>query len=202
MLRPGFLATLRGEIAEGLACRNIAVRRTLDTRIPWRPDPSAGKGGGVNIQPETTASRTAGASPNIGRRPGPLRTRRDDTTQTSTLLACVARLLETTPEQAQISTRNRQAALIAASVGDARRSARPRGMRYGVVRTDTADFSAPRGHHHCRDMWIHRISCGAEEQATRAQDFPSGLLLWMDSGRDPARKGSRPERARSRRPVR
>ena len=77
-----------------------------------------------------------------------------------------------------------------------------RRLRYGVARTDTSDFSAPRGSHHCGDMWIHRIGCCAQEQATRTQALPSGLLLWIDGGRDPARKASPPERARSRRPVR
>jgi hypothetical protein len=77
-----------------------------------------------------------------------------------------------------------------------------RRLRYGVARTDTSDCSAPRGRPHCRDMWIHRISCCAEEQATRTRVLPSGLLLWVDGGRDHAGKASRPERARSRRPVR
>src|SRR5580692_3513929 len=77
-----------------------------------------------------------------------------------------------------------------------------RRLRYGVARTDTSDFSARRGRHHCGDMWIHRIGCCAEEQAARTRVLPSGLLLWIDGGRDPARKASRPERARSRRPVR
>src|SRR5271169_1405996 len=77
-----------------------------------------------------------------------------------------------------------------------------RRLGYGVARTDTSDCSAPRGSHHCGDMWIHRISCCAEEQATRTRVLPPGLLLWIDGGRDPARKASRPERARSRRPVR
>ncbi len=76
-----------------------------------------------------------------------------------------------------------------------------RRLRYGVARTDTSDFSAPRGSRHCGDMWIHRIGCCAQQQATRTQALPSGLLLWIDGGRDPARKASRPERARSRRPV-
>jgi hypothetical protein len=77
-----------------------------------------------------------------------------------------------------------------------------RRLRYGVARTDTSDFSAPRGSHHRGDMWIHRIGWCAEEQAARTRVLPSGLLLWIDGGRDPARKASRPERARSRRPVR
>src|SRR5271163_2451036 len=34
-----------------------------------------------------------------------------------------------------------------------------------AARTDTSDFSAPRGSRYCGDMWIHRISCCAEEQA-------------------------------------
>src|SRR5271166_5278765 len=62
-----------------------------------------------------------------------------------------------------------------------------------AARTDTSDFSAPRGSRHCGDMWIHRISCCTEEQATRTRVLPSGLLLWIDGGRDPARKASRPE---------
>ena len=66
-----------------------------------------------------------------------------------------------------------------------------------AARTDTSVFSAPRGSRYCGDMWTHRISCCAEEQATRTRVFPSGLLLWIDGGRDPARKASRPERARS-----
>jgi hypothetical protein len=77
-----------------------------------------------------------------------------------------------------------------------------RRLRYGVARTDTSDFSAPRGSHHCGDVWIHRIGWCAEEQAARTRVLPSGLLLWIDGGRDPARKASRPERARNRRPVR
>jgi hypothetical protein len=77
-----------------------------------------------------------------------------------------------------------------------------RRLRYGVARSDTSDFSAPRGRHHCRNMWIHRISGCAEKQATRMRVLPSGLLLWMAGRRDRARKASRPERARSRRPVR
>jgi hypothetical protein len=76
-----------------------------------------------------------------------------------------------------------------------------RRLRYGVARTDTSDFSAPRGSHHCGDMWIHRIGCCAEEQAARTRVLSSGLLLWIDGRRDPARKASRPERARSRRPL-
>ena len=44
-----------------------------------------------------------------------------------------------------------------------------RRLRYGVARTNTSDFSAPRGSHHCGDMWIHRIGCGAEEQAARTR---------------------------------
>jgi hypothetical protein len=66
-----------------------------------------------------------------------------------------------------------------------------RRLRYGVARTDTSDFSARRGRHRRRVMWIRRISCYAEEQATRAQVLPSGLLLWIIDGRDPARKTSR-----------
>jgi hypothetical protein len=77
-----------------------------------------------------------------------------------------------------------------------------RRWRYGFARTDISDFSAPRGRHHCRDMWIHRISCCAEEQATRTGVLRSGLLLWVHGGRDPAQKASRSERTRSRRPVR
>src|ERR1700739_2253493 len=77
-----------------------------------------------------------------------------------------------------------------------------RRLRYGVARTDTPDFSAPRDRHHCRDMRIHRIVGCAEKQATRTQVLPSGLFLWMDGGRDPARKTSRPECARSRCRVR
>jgi hypothetical protein len=89
-------------------------------------------------------------------------------------------------------------------VGSGKRPAQTtaRRLRYGVARTDTSDFCAPRGSHHCGDMWIHRIGCCAEEQAARTRVLPSGLLLWIDGGRDPARKASRPERARSRRPVR
>jgi hypothetical protein len=44
-----------------------------------------------------------------------------------------------------------------------------RTWRYGVARTDTSDFSGPRHRHHCRDMWIHRVSGCAEEQATRTR---------------------------------
>jgi hypothetical protein len=76
-----------------------------------------------------------------------------------------------------------------------------RRLPYGVARTNTSDFSAPRGRHRRRDMWIHRASCCAEEQATRTRVLPSGLLLRIDDGHDPARKASRPERARRRRPV-
>ena len=77
-----------------------------------------------------------------------------------------------------------------------------RRLRYGVARLNTSVFSAPRGSRYCGDMWIHRISCCAEEQATRTRVLPSRLLLRIDGGRDPARQASRPERARSRRPVR
>ena len=76
------------------------------------------------------------------------------------------------------------------------------GLRHGFARTDTSDCSAPRGRRRFSDMWIHRISCRAEEQATRTRVLPSGLLLWIHGGPDPAQKASRPERTRSRRPVR
>jgi hypothetical protein len=66
-----------------------------------------------------------------------------------------------------------------------------RRLRYGVARTDTSDFSAPRGRHHCGDMRIHRISCCAEEQATRTRVLFAGLLLWIDRGRDPVPKAAR-----------
>ena len=44
-----------------------------------------------------------------------------------------------------------------------------RRLLYGVARTVTSDCSASRGRHHCRDRWIYRISCYAEEQATRTR---------------------------------
>ena|SRR5271166_900092 len=73
-------------------------------------------------------------------------------------------------------------------------------VRYGVARTDTADFAPPRGRRHRRGIWIHRIGHCAEEQATHTQEFSSGLLLWIDGGLNPARKASWPEGAWSPRP--
>ena len=65
-------------------------------------------------------------------------------------------------------------------VGSGKRLRRRRpGGKYGVGRTDTSDFSAPRGRHHCRDMWIHRVSRCAEEQPTRTRVLPFGLSLWI-----------------------
>jgi hypothetical protein len=72
----------------------------------------------------------------------------------------------------------------------------------GVARTDTFDLAAARGRHRFSDMWIHRIGCGAEKQATRPRILFSGLLLWIHCGPDLAWKASRPARTRSRRPVR
>jgi hypothetical protein len=77
------------------------------------------------------------------------------------------------------------------------RRRRPGGLRYGVARTDTSDCSASRGRHRYRHRWIRRISWCAEEQATYRQALPTRLLLRVDSGRDTARKASRPERAGS-----
>jgi hypothetical protein len=77
-----------------------------------------------------------------------------------------------------------------------------RRLRYGVTRTDTSDCSVRRGRDHCRDMRIHRVNCCAQEQAAGTRVLLSGLLLWLDGERDPARKASRPARTGNRRPVR
>ena len=52
-----------------------------------------------------------------------------------------------------------------------------RRLRYGVARTDRSDCSARRSRHHCRDMWIHRISCLAEEQAPRTRVLLSAAFF-------------------------
>jgi hypothetical protein len=61
----------------------------------------------------------------------------------------------------------------------------------GVARTDTVDFSASGGRHHCSAVWIRRINRSAEEEATRAEVLPCGLLLRVGGRRGPSRKAQR-----------
>ena len=68
-------------------------------------------------------------------------------------------------------------------VGSGKRLRRRRpGGRYGVGRTDTSDFSAPRGRDHCRDMWIHRVSRCARNNRRARGFFLLGFLCGFLAG--------------------